>query len=158
MSSTAKKVSLPIASAPINALFYGIFIGFTMICLVVDTGSAELKKEFYGTKNLAAPIWFTVFNLLMLVSGAWTNASNFVYAFTRGSPRARKVADIVQMFLFVGSVAFSVIVVRPSELAGNATFEHCVTLVIQVAQLITAWVAFSKQGHLSTSAGKGKSD
>lgn len=148
--SSQKKLSLPIASAPINALFLGIFIGFTLICLVVDGGSTTLNNEFYGTKNSTPPLWFTGFNLFMLVSGLYTNTANFVYIFTRHSSRTRKMADGVQMALFVGLVAFSVIVVQPSEKIGNAFSNHLVVLFIQVAQLVTAFVAFKNQGGAVT--------
>ncbi len=137
----------PVAAAPINALFLGIFIGFTLFSLAIDaTGDAPLQHAVYRVKA-TGPLWFRGFNGLMLVLGLLSNARNVVFIVTRRSRRARKVADAVQAALFVAVVAYTVTRVLPSEAAPSAATHsaHLVILALQLAQLTVAFVAFAQQ-------------
>ncbi len=147
MSRAPAAVSPPIAAAPINALFLGIFIGFTMLTLAVDaSGDATLQRAFYAVKS-GGPRWFSGFNGLMALIGLLSNAANVVFIVTRSSPRARKAADAVQALLFVAVVAYSVTRVLPAEkaLSDDTASHHLVILALQLAQLVTAFVAFAQQ-------------
>ncbi len=110
-------VSPPIVAAPINALFLGIFIGFSFINLAIDaSGDGELQRAFYNAKT-AGPLWFVSFNAIMAFMGLVSNVSNVVFVFTRNSPRARKLADIVQAVLFV--VLASVVITLATSFTPN---------------------------------------
>jgi hypothetical protein len=154
---SSKSVSPPIPPAPINALFIGIFIGMTLISLVVDqSGDASLQRAFYNARGReGAPTWFNVYNLLMLAMGLYSNVTNGIFAFTRSSPRGRKLADLVQLVLFVAIVSWSVLRVLPAEKTLDALLHtHLVVLGLQVLQLITAFWAFKAQSSTATTKPK----
>ena len=145
-------VSLPIAPAPMNALFLGILIGISMMCLVVDhADNPTLSQQFYMAKGGAAPLWFKAFNGLVLLVGVTSSIANCVFAVTRSSPPLRKLCDVIGFFVLVGIIYFSVTVVLPSEnVASKATAadhqrNHLIVLGLQIVQLVIAFVAFRAQ-------------
>lgn len=93
------------------------------------------------------PLWFTVFDLSMVVLGAVGNVSNAVYAFTRHSPAKRRVADVVGLLLFLTNVGWSVAVVLPAQSAADPQLarHHLVVLCVQLLQLATTLVAYHSQ-------------
>ena len=78
--------------------------------------------SFYHFKNEGSPLWFLYFNLFFLVSGAFSNTLNFIYAFTRSSPLQRKLSDILQLALYIGLLSFSVLTVVPLEMKASEIY------------------------------------
>ncbi len=59
-----------------------------------------------------------------------------------------QVADVVQMALFVVLVSVTVTRVLPHEREGGQLEDHLIVLLLQLAQLATAFFAFAKQGPI----------
>ncbi len=113
-----KKLSLPIASAPVSILAVFLFAGINLACLVVDaSGDAEASSAFYRVKT--GSFGLKMFQLVMLVIGLLQYTANFFFAFTRNSSLIRRISDVFGFFLFVTSVYIGIALVGPLELSGG---------------------------------------
>jgi hypothetical protein len=81
-----------------------------------------------------------IFQMVMLIVGLLQYAANLVFAFTRNSPRTRRVSDVVGFVLFAASLYVGILLVTPLEQGGGKSSEllflRLISLGMQLAQVM----------------------